>query len=74
MPKTLGLLMASSEGLMRYVEAAEYLAVGKSTLYSLVSRGEIRVVRFGAGKTGKGVTRFRREDLERFIMKKLAKR
>ena len=50
-----------------YEQAAEYLSIGKSTLYSLVSEGQLTCVRFGVGKTKKGVTRFRREDLDAFV-------
>ena len=53
--------------LWNYKQAAEYLNIGKSTLYALVSQGQLTCVRFGVGKTKKGVTRFRREDLERFV-------
>jgi excisionase family DNA binding protein len=53
--------------LLDYKQAADYLSIGKSTLYSLVSGGQLTCVRFGAGKTKRGVTRFRREDLESFV-------
>jgi len=53
--------------LWNYRQAAEYLNIGKSTLCTLVSQGQLTCVRFGVGKTKKGVTRFRREDLERFV-------
>ena len=59
--------------LMTIDDAANYLAVSKSTLYALVSKGEIRTVKFGCGPKAKGITRFRQEDLERFITKKLSK-
>ena len=55
-----------SEGLLTYREAARYLAVSTSTLYAMVSRGELPVVQFG-GKTKRGCTRFRGQDLAEFI-------
>ena len=51
--------------LLTYEEAANYLAVGKSTLYAMVSRGDIPIVEFGG--TGKGCTRFLKDDLEAFV-------
>ena len=54
--------------LVTHSEAAEILRVGKSTLYAMVSRGEIPVVQFGNGrKTGRGCTRYRLSDLTSFI-------
>jgi excisionase family DNA binding protein len=64
-------LKRSENGLMSYKEAAEYLKIGKSTLYALVSTGQLDCVRFGVGKTKQGVTRFRHEDLESFVRKKV---
>jgi excisionase family DNA binding protein len=64
------------EKLLNYKQAAEFLAVGKSTVYGLVSEGLLTCIRFGAGKTRKGVTRFREQDLEAFVKSRihLAKR
>ena len=44
--------------LLNYKQAADYLNVGKSTIYALVSQVEPTCVQFGAGKTKKGITRF----------------
>ncbi len=52
--------------LLNYREAAEVLGVSTSTLYAMVSRGELPVVQFG-GKTKRGCTRFRGQDLATFI-------
>jgi len=60
--------------LLTYREAAEFLAVGKSTVYAMASQGELPCVQFGAGKTKKGVTRFRREDLEKFVNERVTRR
>ncbi len=57
--------------LLDYKQAAVYLNIGKSTLYALVSEGQLTCVQFGVGKTKKGVTRFRREDLEAFVKAKV---
>ena len=57
----------SDDRLLNYKQAAAYLNVGKSTIYALVSQGELTCVQFGAGKTKKGITRFRHQDLETFI-------
>ena len=56
-----------TDQLLTYPDAAKVLSISKSTLYALVSRGEIRVVRFGNGPKTKGCTRFRRADIEDFI-------
>ena len=56
-----------SERLLTYREAAEFLNISKSSLYALASAGELTCVQFGAGKTKKGITRFRRVDLEAFV-------
>ena len=56
--------------MLKYPEAAAFLAVGKTTLYELVGRGEIQVVQFGTGKKAR-CTRFRPEDLEAFVEAKL---
>ena len=53
--------------LLKYNEAAEYLNVSSSTLYAMVSNGRVPVVRMGSGPKGKGITRFRHEDLEAFV-------
>ena len=58
--------------LLRYDQAAEILGVSKSTLYALVSKGELQVVQFG-GRTGRGCTRFRRKDLDAFINQHLTR-
>ena len=42
--------------LLDYRQAAEYLNIGKSTLYALVSEQQLTCVRFGAGKTKRGLT------------------
>ena len=53
--------------LLNYEEAASTLGIAKSTLYALVSRREIKTVRFGNGPKTKGCTRFRLKDIEDFI-------
>ena len=58
-----------NEELLTYREACDILAIKKSTLYALVSRGKLPVVRFGTGKKDTGCTRFRRADLQAFIKK-----
>ena len=40
--------------LLDYRQAAEYLNIGKSTLYALVSEQQLTCVRFGAGKDQAG--------------------
>ena len=64
----------SGDCLLNYKQAAAYLNVGKSTIYALVSQGELTCVQFGAGKTKKGITRFRHQDLETFIKKRVTRR
>ena len=59
--------MMSDSRLLNYKQAAAYLNIGKSTLYALVSEQQLTCVRFGAGKTKRGLTRFRREDLDAFV-------
>ena len=64
----------SDDRLLNYKQAAAYLNVGKSTIYALVSQGELTCVQFGAGKTKKGITRFRHQDLEAFIKERVTRR
>ena len=64
----------SGQRLLTFTDVAERLAVGKSTVYSLVSRGDLPVVEFGAGSTGRGCTRFRECDIEDFIETRLKRR
>ena len=54
--------------LLTYEEAADYLAVGRTTIYDLVGRGELPTVKIGR------CTRLRPEDLEDFIEAKLTRR
>ena len=65
--------LKQSQRLLNYREAAELLAVGKTTLYDLVGLGEIPVVQFGTGKK-RGCTRFRPEDLEAFVEARLIRK
>ena len=51
---------------LTYQEAAAELRISTSQLYQMVSRGQIKVVQWG-GKSGRGNTRFRPQDLEDFI-------
>ena len=53
--------------LLKYDEAAAYLQVSLSTLYGLVSGGRLPAVRIWSGENGKGITRFRCEDLAAFV-------
>ena len=46
----------SDDRLLNCKQAAAYL--GKSTIFALVSQGELICLQFGAGKTKKGITRF----------------
>ena len=48
----------SDDSLLNYKQAAAYLNIGKSTIYALVSQGELTCAQFGAGKTKKGITWF----------------
>ena len=57
------------ESLMTYAQAARYLNVARSTLFDLVGRGEVQVVRI----SGRCV-RFRLEDLEEFVEARLSRR
>jgi len=54
-------------GLLTYEQAADYLSISKSTLYCMVSRRMLPVIRFGVGPGGGGNTRFRLCDLEQFV-------
>lgn len=56
--------------LLSYKQVAEFLNVGKSTVYQLASRGELPCVRV----TGKGCTRFRLEDLRAFVKSRVRRR
>jgi excisionase family DNA binding protein len=58
-----------SDSLMTYVDAADYLQVGRSTLYDLVGRGELPVVRLSPR-----CIRFRRQDLEEFVEERVSRR
>jgi excisionase family DNA binding protein len=55
-------------GLLTYDQAAGYLAVGRTTMYDLVARGELPAVKIGR------CTRLRPEDLEDYIKKRLTRR
>jgi len=59
--------MEVSSPLLRHREAAVYLKVSSSTLYALIANDRIQVVRFGLGPCGRGITRFRRDDLDAFL-------
>ena len=59
---------SSHRRLLTYDEAGEYLAVGRTTMYGLVSRGEVPAVKIGR------CTRLRPEDLEDYIKKRLTRR
>ncbi|MFP6646321.1 MAG: helix-turn-helix domain-containing protein [Candidatus Latescibacterota bacterium] len=50
------------------MEAADYLAVGRTTMYDLVGKGALQMVKIGR------CTRFRIEDLEDFIESQLTRR
>ena len=54
--------------LLTYEEAADYLAVGRTTVYDLVGKGELPAVKIGR------CTRLRPEDLEEFIEARLTRR
>ncbi|MBQ36282.1 MAG: hypothetical protein CME04_07820 [Gemmatimonadaceae bacterium] len=58
--------------LLNYSEAADYLSVSKRTLYAMVSTSRIPTIRMGAGPNGRGLTRFRRHDLEAFVQANVA--
>ena len=47
--------------LLTYDEAGEYLAVGRTTMYDLVAKGELPTVKI------RRCTRFKPEDLEDYI-------
>ena len=51
---------AECRALLTPTDAANYLSLGRSTLYELVKKGEVARVKVG------GSTRFRRSDLDRF--------
>ena len=55
-------------GLLTYDQAAGYLAVGRTTMYDLVARGELPAVKIGR------CARLRPEDLEDYIKKRLTRR
>ena len=50
------------ESLLKVEQAAEALGIGRSNMYNIISRGEIRVVRFGAKSI-----RIRPEDLRAYV-------
>ena len=54
--------------LLTYEQAAAYLAVGRTTIYDLVGKGELPAVKIGR------CTRLRPEDLEQFIEDRLIRR
>jgi len=54
-------LAVSEENLLNYEQAGAYLNVGRSTMYDLVGRGELPVVKIGR------CARFRPEDLRNFV-------
>ena len=62
------------DALLTYDEAARFLGVAKSTLYSMVSQGQIDVVQFGAGRTKQGCTRFRPFDLIQFVENRVGRK
>jgi excisionase family DNA binding protein len=62
------------DALLTYDEAARFLGVAKSTLYSMVSQGQIDVVQFGAGRTKQGCTRFRPFDLIKFVENRVGRK
>ncbi len=64
----------SERRLLTYEQAADHLQIGVSTLYALVSKGAVRVVRLGTGRGGRGITRFRREDLDDLIASRVTPR
>lgn len=57
-------LTPAPDGLLTLDEAARFLAVSARTVESLVSLGELPVVRIG---TGRGVRRFERAALDAFV-------
>ena len=61
--------MKRPDNLMTYLEAADYLHVGRSTLYDLVGRGELPFVRLSPR-----CVRFRRQDLEEFVDARVTRR
>ena len=54
-----------SDGLMRIDQAARYLCIAKPTLYHWVSDRKIPFVKIGR------LVRFRRRDLDRFVLQNL---
>ena len=56
------------ENLLNYKQAAIYLNVGRSTMYDLVGRGELQVVKIGR------CARFRPQDLRDFIEAKVTRK
>jgi excisionase family DNA binding protein len=54
--------------LLTYEQAADYLAVGRTTMYDLVARGELQAVKIGR------CTRLRPEDLEAYVEAQLSVR
>ena len=54
--------------LLTYQEAADVLAVGRTTIYGLVGRGELPVVKIGR------CSRLRPEDLEKFIKSRVTRK
>ena len=62
------------QALLSYDDAADFLGVAKSTLYAMVSQGQIEVVQFGAGRNKRGCTRFRPSDLEKFVDSRVARK
>ena len=56
------------ENLLNYKQAGAYLNVGRSTMYDLVGRGELQVVKIGR------CSRFRPQDLRDFIEAKVTRK
>jgi excisionase family DNA binding protein len=54
--------------LLTYDEAGEYLAVGRTTMYDLVAKGDLPTVKI------RRCTRFKREDLEDYIESQTSRR
>ena len=56
-------------GLLTYKQAADYLSISKSTLYCMVSRRMLPVIRFVVGPGMGGNTRFRLCDLDSALIR-----
>jgi len=64
---------ATGDELMTGVEAAQYLGMTRSALYSIMRRGELARVETGTGHTREPL-RFQREDVVRYKDAQLARR